>query len=311
MCYKQVSILTGISTAACAAINRGHGMPKRNPNHYKTYPVKEDYFDIIDTEERAYWLGYIVADGCVHSGGKRVSISSTGKDKAHLEKFKAAIESDAPLYPGRGSGPKKEYSVIVHSGAFWRSLFLLGVVPQKTWTVKPWQGPPELMRHYWRGVVDGDGWITYQPDKGRYCVGLCGNKAIVAGFHNFAREHTGNETKIVQYLKHKYTKPFFHIAYGSINATKKLAALLYEDTTVSLSRKMKLAEGLMSMRWVKDVNKISMDTAREIVKIYKYGYYSIEDLAKTYGIAQNVVKDSIHARGRFKPLRILPDGEVV
>src|SRR5574344_2472637 len=55
------------------------------------YPRNEFYFNKIDTEEKAYWLGFLYADGCVHSNNYEISINIT--DKEHVEKFKTAIKA--------------------------------------------------------------------------------------------------------------------------------------------------------------------------------------------------------------------------
>lgn len=81
-----------------------------NPNHIKIVPVLKNYtfFDSIDCEEKAYWLGFILADGCVRtkkrtqtlqSGevstikkGSGLEICLQEKDKKHLEKFASIFE---------------------------------------------------------------------------------------------------------------------------------------------------------------------------------------------------------------------------
>ena len=52
------------------------------------YPVNEDYFEDINTKEKAYWLGVLYADGAIN---KNNSVRLGMKDKDHIEKFKKAI----------------------------------------------------------------------------------------------------------------------------------------------------------------------------------------------------------------------------
>lgn len=45
----------------------------------------ENYFDVIDTSEKAYWLGFLYADGAVSSGSKNtVELSLKASDVKHL-----------------------------------------------------------------------------------------------------------------------------------------------------------------------------------------------------------------------------------
>lgn len=47
----------------------------------------ENIFDVIDSEEKAYWLGFLFADGYISSSKNTIELSLALKDKEHLEKF--------------------------------------------------------------------------------------------------------------------------------------------------------------------------------------------------------------------------------
>ena len=51
-----------------------------------------DYFKEINSFEKAYWLGFICADGCIHKNGGKLTI--TVKDREICEKFKTSINSE-------------------------------------------------------------------------------------------------------------------------------------------------------------------------------------------------------------------------
>lgn len=55
------------------------------------YPKKihfdEHVFDVIDTEEKAYWLGFLTADGYIYSRDNTFGISLASIDKHHVEKI--------------------------------------------------------------------------------------------------------------------------------------------------------------------------------------------------------------------------------
>ena len=59
----------------------------------------DDYFEIIDTEEKAYWLGFLYADGCVARKGNyyTIKIDQALYDYEHVLKFKEAINSTYPV----------------------------------------------------------------------------------------------------------------------------------------------------------------------------------------------------------------------
>lgn len=43
------------------------GVKTTKGNHYRKYFHNEDFFEVIDTEEKAYWLGFMFADGYILS----------------------------------------------------------------------------------------------------------------------------------------------------------------------------------------------------------------------------------------------------
>ena len=57
------------------------------------YKYNKKYFEVIDTEEKAYWLGFIAADGNVRKDFLKMRIELNIKDKNHLEKFKKSLDT--------------------------------------------------------------------------------------------------------------------------------------------------------------------------------------------------------------------------
>lgn len=53
--------------------------------------IKQDYFEKIDTKEKAYWLGLLFADGWISSYKKGIGIKITKKDSILLVKFCKAL----------------------------------------------------------------------------------------------------------------------------------------------------------------------------------------------------------------------------
>lgn len=76
--------------AALAELNR-LGIARDHAEAYLTRNRRNlenyDFFDVIDTEWKAYWLGFICADGCVYEKDHRVSLDLAEQDVEHLELF--------------------------------------------------------------------------------------------------------------------------------------------------------------------------------------------------------------------------------
>ena len=56
-------------------------------NYQNLTKFNENVFDSIDTEEKAYWLGFIFADGYISLKGNSFELSLKGSDSEHLDKF--------------------------------------------------------------------------------------------------------------------------------------------------------------------------------------------------------------------------------
>jgi hypothetical protein len=213
---------------------------------WRRYALDDCFFDVVDTEAKAYWLGFINADGCVQAGpvGARgrqrhaLSVKLQGSDAGHLRKLKADLAAESPVYfvPA-----VQQTEIVVSSRHLVESLISLGVTPRKSLTATPWDGPEHLMRHYWRGMVDGDGTIVKHGDRSeRWHIGFLGSEAVVEAFRVWATAVTGSAAK-------KYPKAnIWSWKAGGLASPQALARELYVGSTVYLDRKYELACQLLA-----------------------------------------------------------------
>jgi hypothetical protein len=215
----------------------------------RKYAIDHHFFDQIDTEEKAYWLGFITADGCiVHKGALAVNLATA--DAGHLEKLNASLSADYPLRFGRSNKSR-------HGMARWHAssipmidaLGALGVTPRKSATAAPWTGPAGLMRHYWRGMVDGDGGMS--SSRGRreesprqWRIYLTGSQACVEAFGRWAGDICGSRA---QSRLNGHSAQCWQWITGGNRMTQMLVRELYDDCTVSLDRKQALADTILAM----------------------------------------------------------------
>lgn len=133
---------------------------------YRIYD--ETYFNVIDTEEKAYWLGFIYADGYVTSGD-RWGITLSSVDYNHLEKLNKALKSNVIIrtrtskpkeYKGQTISSSNHSTLLFKNKRMYDSLIDKGVVPNKTYNLKfPDHSvlDEHLLPHFIRGFFDGDG----------------------------------------------------------------------------------------------------------------------------------------------------------
>lgn len=160
----------GYSRPTIERLLKLHGLWQRKTEHTKHYPFDETFFDTIDTEEKAYHLGFIMADGCVYIGKKndhllRVHIHRDD-DKVILDLIRVLKLPKPPTYSGR------YVEIKVFSKRIVNSLIRLGCTPRKSLTLRfptSDQVPDRLIHHFIRGYFDGDGTICRgKREAGRY-----------------------------------------------------------------------------------------------------------------------------------------------
>ena len=195
----------------------------------RKYSLNETFFKNINNENKAYWLGFIAADGGIRDrkGSRALAIELSIKDEKHLLKLKKNIGYSGPLYykKARNSGGP---SVMLQLASKKMVLDLAeyGIVENKTLTLNPPTNLREnLIRHWIRGMFDGDGSVSYNKDG--YSRGqFFGTKSVI----KFIVKNIPS-TKTVS--KKKNCQGYYH----SFTATQKLYYYLYNNASTYLERK--------------------------------------------------------------------------
>lgn len=212
----------------CKAI-RGEG---------KKYPFNERFFKTINTEEKAYWLGFIMADGCVYQKGRRnaLHIQLCKKDKKHLQKFLNCLKSKRPVFEFRSV-----CSIGINSKKLIADLSQYGIVPRKAHkTYFPNQISEYLKQHFIRGIFDGDGSISFEQRNGQAHFNIAGTKKLLITIQKILMKKCQlNKTKIVKCST-------YYLSYGGNRQGKRILNYLYKDATVYLDRKYQLYKSHLS-----------------------------------------------------------------
>lgn len=150
-----------VNSVACL-LNREGLIGKRANNHFRKYKINQNYFDVIDSEEKAYFLGFLCADGCNHKNNTKISMFLKESDKEVLTKLNNLLQPDKPLIYCKKKIGSNQYGIQISNRRISDNLNRLGCIPQKTFTLdfpNENQVPKLFLRHYLRGFFDGDGWL--------------------------------------------------------------------------------------------------------------------------------------------------------
>lgn len=246
------------------AILKSHNIVKRGAGDWmRKYTFDKNYFDEIDSEDKAYWIGFITADGGIVKSGwgaeyKALSIQLSNIDYGHLEKFKKSIKSTHPIKRLFHKDGRVGCRIIICSKALVRSLGHHNIIPQKTLkTIASSNIPNGLLKHYWRGLVDGDGsiWETVSKKKSGkkyhlFGIGLVGDVGLIESFKNYCKGILNRPVNI----SYDKSNGLYKVAVYGKSAIKMIKNL-YGDSNIYLDRKKTKSDNLL----LKYDTQIAMD----------------------------------------------------
>lgn len=202
-----------------------------NSFNSRKYYIDETFFEVIDTEDKAYWLGFIMADGWVTSG-KVLGIKLHPKDRTHLQKFLKSTNSNYPIHDGintHGYSIGGEFvSLNITSKKLYNDLVDNGVLIKKSKILEfPSKVPNNLINHFIRGYFDGDGSVFNRSD------GYLG--VNILGTENFLKKilELSNISKKI----YKYKNKEIHYITLCCKDTIKFLEYIYKNSNVYLERK--------------------------------------------------------------------------
>lgn len=242
----------GISHQGIKGVLQRRGVTIDVDRTCRIYTIDHNYFNKIDSEEKAYILGFLYADGYNYEKRGKVSISLQERDKFILERMNIAFQSNSPIefidFSIKRPNSQNQYRITVNSRIFSIDLAKLGCFQCKSLTLKfptEEQVPKHLLRHFIRGSFDGDGGIMiYLKHKKKtiypvYTVSLVSTNDFCLDAQKFIKEDIGANSQIYEIPRFKGSNhPTRVLQMGGNQQVYKFLQWLYSDSTIFLSRKM-------------------------------------------------------------------------
>lgn len=199
--------------------------------------VNHDYFEFIDVEEKAYFLGLLIADGGIIKSYDRenrnlaVSIELDQEDGYMVEMFEQVLCNSIGTTKPDGRG------CVAFRGSSKKltdDLAKYGVVTRKSPLTYLPTVSEELMPHLIRGIFDGDGTVFKAKKRSGVTFGFYGTERICNEIKEYLIEKIGvsdnkvfNKTdcnvSFVYFSKKADVQNFYH--------------LIYDNATIYLTRK--------------------------------------------------------------------------
>jgi len=224
-------------------ILKKHKLNPSSSEGHRIYKADYKYFNNINTEEKAYWLGFLYADGCIadSDGTKRLQTSLKSEDYEHLHKLKKSLKSTHPIHfriikSGKMQG-KKYCSLFIRTNELCNALIKLGCTPRKSLTLEFPELPKNLIPHFIRGYFDGDGSVFISKEK-HWRSGKISEVIHYrfVGTENFLKKVDEN-INLKGYLQKIKGSKAFELAYKRDKKLKPFYDYLYSKASIFLERK--------------------------------------------------------------------------
>lgn len=270
-----------------------------------SYKANFNYFDKINTPDKAYWLGFIWADGYI---AKRVRTQPSGhvrieynlklalqeSDASHIQKFLDCIESNYPVHFYKSKGFNRE--PYVEARTFITNLHLgyllyekYGIIPRRfNISLVLEILPKEYEKYFILGVFDADGsFTTYQGDYGKKMTAIFGGSEMLLRFieRHFIKQGIIEpiERKVAQRHQGK-DGTWRTLNFSGVPQVSRILNYLYKDSPIYLERKYNKYLTINNLREKPIVLEGELSPVAKRVVCDGIEYISIKQCAEFYGV---------------------------
>ena len=238
--YREIGEYLGRKEQAIRS--KMHFLGLKKSIHHCNY----DYFETIDTEDKAYWLGFIYADGNINKAKSTLRINLQGRDNLHLAKLNKSIQGNFNVRLFDEKHGDKLYpmcQILIYSTKMANDLINKGVFPNKTDKITFPSLPSNLVRHFIRGYFDGDGSVCERKHKKRQsdlaCSFSCGSFEFLETLRKILFQNN-----IKSYIVKDQRGEKYSLSLAGLQNPDAFLKYIYNDATTYLDRKYVKKENL-------------------------------------------------------------------
>jgi len=220
--------------------------------------VNDHLFDVVDSEEKAYFLGMLFSDGnvCKSPTNNAITLKLNKRDRDILTRLSNLVFGTIRLYESKSD----DSLMLKFSSPFLKQkLIELGCVPAKSLVLKFPEIEPKLWRHFIRGYLDGDGSIPKCKTKSKtrfdYHLTIASTEQFCQTVKNIILNATGIEGTITKDKEsvNRGNEITSVLAYKGNRRVERILDWLYENSLIFMERKHQ--KYLMLKDWIADVDK--------------------------------------------------------
>ncbi len=208
------------------AVTRRTGPPRK-------HTLNEAAFALPWTQEKAYWFGFLLADGNIADPGgtpRVLQLALANRDRGHIARFVEFLDYTGPTSSRAATGAT---GLGVSSAVLCRQLGILGMHPRKSGTHGTPDMPADMKSHMYRGYFDGDGALYQwkrQPTLWKFEV--VSSLPFIQDFQKWLFE-----VAAVPHTKLFRRGPVWSVRSSGNQITARICQQLYRDAAIYLPRK--------------------------------------------------------------------------
>jgi intein-encoded DNA endonuclease-like protein len=210
----------------------------RRPSNTTTFAhnIDSSFFEKIDNEAKAYFLGLLYADGCNYESNNNVNLFLQPRDKHIIEEFKNALNFSGRVIERKKLGETKAYGISFKNKKISADLAKLGCIKNKSKSLEKLPDLNEdLMCHFIRGYFDGDGTVYKHYKYNSLYFSIIGLSPVIDKIQDILIKNCNlSKTKLYSH-RNKQNKYF---VYGGSTQVYRIFNYLYpHETKYKLNRK--------------------------------------------------------------------------
>lgn len=296
---KNIANLYNVNSATILNVLHKNNIPIRDNNwEQKKYKLNIHYFDKIDTEDKAYFLGLLYADGC--NSGENIQISLSGKDSEILNKISNNFYfNERPLLKEELSkkniNHQDRFTLVISDQNILKSFEKWGIVRDKTFRLDyPEFLNDDLFNHFLRGCFDGDGSVFLSEEY--INVSIVGYKELLEKLKNKI-ENILN-IKLNLYPNEKNDKTH-ELKTSNMLYVKHMYDFMYKNSNYYLNRKHDIFESYFNNKEIKRTSLYKGVSYSKVNKKWQVKFYDKINKKTIYiGTFKNE-NDAIEANKNF------------
>jgi predicted transcriptional regulator len=274
------------------------GTLRKQGDATRTVEYNQHIFDIIDDQDKAYWLGFLYADG-YNLEGKKVELSLCTDDIDHIKKLANFVGiSEKQISSRIDKDGHKQSTLNMFGKHMSEQLAKWGCVQKKSLilTYPKWL-PNDLHQHFIRGEFDGDGSINVDKEGKDWRICIVGTKDMMDNISNIITANI-NITSIIEKRNKNDDRNTYSLVINGNNQVQKFCDWIYKDHKTRLDRKYEkyliLTEQQKRKENIKNnmrKNYVLTEIEIEQIKQYLINKIDIAEIAEKLNIHQNSVRN--------------------